>query len=262
MTIAQRPILEEFVDALAAQDIRIVDLSHPLSAATPMIQLPDPLVDAPGWTLRQIARYDEAGPMYYWNSFEGSEHMGTHFDAPVHWITGRDGLDVSQIAPEQLIGRAVVIDRTAEAAADPDYMLTVDDIRDFEAEHGALPPGSWLLLRTGWGARHENPASFVNASDDGTHWPGMEVDCARYLAFETEIIGYGVEHIGIDQGMAHLLDPMYPAHHFLLGAGKYGLASLAHLDQLPVTGAVLVAAPLRIAGGSGSPARVYALVAA
>jgi kynurenine formamidase len=102
----------------------------------------------------------------------------------------------------------------------------------------------------------------VNASDDGSHWPGMTVECARYLAEETQITGYGVEHIGIDWGMAHTLDPIYPAHHFLLGAGKYGLASLAQLDQLPVTGAILIAAPLRIAGGSGSPARVYALVAA
>jgi kynurenine formamidase len=137
----------------------------------------------------------------------------------------------------------------------------VDDIREFEAAHGAFPPYSWLLLRTGWSARHHDPASFVNAADDGSHWPGMDVECAQYLADETELTGYGVEHIGIDAGMGHTFEPMYPAHHFLLGAGKFGLASLANLDQLPVSGAVLIAAPLRIAGGSGSPARVYALVA-
>jgi kynurenine formamidase len=260
MSTAAKPMLERLVDALTAGEIEVVDLSHPLKATTPMIQLPEPLVDAPGWTLHRIAEYDEAGPMYYWNSFEGSEHMGTHFDAPVHWITGRDRLDVSEIPPAQLIGPAFVLDRTAQAAANADYLLTVDDIRQFESEHGRLPPGSWLLLRTGWAARHEDPRSFVNASDDGSHWPGMNVDCAQYLAHETRIAGYGVEHIGIDAGMGHMFDPLYPAHHYLLGAGKYGLASLAQLDRLPVTGAVVVAAPLRIAGGSGSPARVYALV--
>src|SRR5262249_4055931 len=117
MTATRESILERLLDALAGREVRVIDLSHPLSAATPMIHLPEPLVDAPGWTLRPISRYDDAGPMYYWNSFEGSEHMGTHFDAPVHWFTGRDGLDVSQIAPIQLIGRAFVLDRRAEAEA-------------------------------------------------------------------------------------------------------------------------------------------------
>jgi kynurenine formamidase len=261
MTIAQQPLLAQVIDAVAAGNVRVVDLSHPLSGTTPMIQLPDPLVDAPGWTLQPIAQYDEAGPMFYWNSFEGSEHMGTHFDAPVHWITGRDGLDVSNIPPTHLVGPAFVIDRTAQATADADYLLTVDDVRDFEAEHGRLPKGSWLLFHTGWSARHDDPSAFVNASDDGSHWPGMDVECARYLAEKTQIRGYGVEHIGIDAGMGHMLDPMYPAHHFLLGAGKYGLASLANLDHVPASGAVIIAAPLRIVGGSGSPTRVFALVA-
>jgi kynurenine formamidase len=259
--ISAEQLLDHLVRSVVGGQLELVDLSHPLTDTTPMIQLPPPLVEAPGWTLKEIARYNAAGPMYYWNAFEGSEHMGTHFDAPVHWITGKDGLDVSQIPVADLIGPAVVIDRTAEAASNADYLLTVDDILEFEESNGPLPKGGWLLLRTGWAMRHAEPERFVNAVGDGSHWPGMTVECAQHLAHETAITGYGVEHIGIDWGMAHTLDPMYPAHHFLLGAGKFGLASLAQLDRLPVVGSVLVAAPLRIVRGSGSPARVFALVA-
>jgi kynurenine formamidase len=247
------------VESLANRDIDVIDLSHPLSGATPMIELPPPLVNAPGWTLTPIAQYDAAGPMYYWNSVTGSEHMGTHFDAPIHWITGRNGQDASQIPGSSLIGPAYVIDRVAEVERDPDYLLTDDDIKAFEEEHGALPSGSWLLFRTGWAKRHDDPERFLNADDFGSHWPGVTVECASYLA-NSAIAGYGVEHIGIDWGMAHTLEPMYPAHHYLLGADKFGLASLANLDHLPATGSLLVAAPLRIVRGSGSPARVYALV--
>jgi kynurenine formamidase len=253
-------LLSQLLNAVKHGEIEVIDLSHPLSASTPMIQLPDPLVDAPGWTLKEISRYNAAGPIYYWNSFEGSEHMGTHFDAPVHWITGRDGLDVSQVPPTDLIGPAFVLDRTEEAARDADYLLTADEIRQFEAEHGPFPDGSWLLLRTGWAHRHGDNDAFVNAANDGSHWPGVDVECAQYLAQETKLTGYGVEHIGIDAGMAHVFDPPYPAHHYLLGAGKYGLASLARLDRLPVSGSILIPAPLRIVDGSGSPARIYALV--
>lgn len=248
------------VDSLAAGSTTVVDLSHALSASTPMISLPDPLTDAPGWKLSKISRYDKSGPMFYWNAFEGSEHMGTHFDAPVHWITGRDGRDVSQIDGSELIGDVFVVDRTREASEDPDYLLSIVDVEQFIEEHGPLTPGSWLVLRTGWGRRHKDPIAFLNADSEGSHWPGMEAECARYLAEQTQIRGYGVEHIGIDAGMAHTFQPPYPAHHYLLGAGKYGLASLAELHRLPLTGAVLVVAPLRIVSGSGSPARVYALV--
>jgi kynurenine formamidase len=160
-----------------------------------------------------------------------------------------------------LFGPVCVIDRVSETVRDPDYLLTADDVRAFESEFGSFEEGTWVLLRTGWAARHGDSTAFVNADERGSHWPGMTVECAEYLA-ATAIVGYGVEHIGIDWGMAHTLDPVYPAHHFLLGAGKFGLASLANLDKLPVKGALLIAAPLRIVGGSGSPARVYALLPA
>jgi kynurenine formamidase len=248
--------LDALVAALAEGSVEVVDLSHPLSERTPVIQLPEPFANTPGFERTELSRYDERGPAWYWNAISAGEHVGTHFDAPVHWITGRAGDDVAGVPPSRLVGPAVVVDRTAQAGRDPDYLLTLEDLR----AHEPLPAGGWLLLRTGWSARHHDREAFLNADETGPHWPGPSPELARYLAEETDLLGFGTEHVGIDAGIAHSFDPIYPAHHWLLGAGKYGLASLANLDRLPALGAVLVAAPLRIAGGSGSPVRVLALV--
>jgi kynurenine formamidase len=240
--------------ALTDETIQVLDLSVPLNGRTPMIDLPQPFAQAPGFSLNPLCEYDEYGPSWHWNSFTGSEHMGTHLDAPIHWITGRDGEDVSEIAPRRLLGPIVVIDRAEQAASDPDYLLTVEDVREIEP----LPDGAWLFMRTGWSARHSDPETFLNES----HWPGVGVECARYIAEHTPLRGYGCEQVGIDAGVAHSFDPIFPMHHYLLGAGKYGLASLGDLSGLPDVGAMLIAAPLRIEGGSGSPTRAYALVPA
>jgi kynurenine formamidase len=252
--------LTGLIDALADGTVEVVDLTQPLSEATPIIQLPPPFANTLAWKMQEISRYDERGPAWYWNSFEGGEHLGTHFDAPIHWITGQDMDDVSQVPPRNLIGPAVVIDKTEEAAADPDYLLTVDDIHAFEAEHGPLPAGGWLLYRTGWDARANDQHAFLNADDTGPHTPGMAIDTARWLAEQAPIVGVGVETVGTDAGAAHSFDPPFPCHSFLLGANKYGLTQLANLAKLPPTGAVLVVAPLKIVGGSGSPVRALALV--
>jgi kynurenine formamidase len=252
--------LSSLVNALSDGSVRIVDLSQPLSERTPVIVLPEPFTNTPGFTLRELNRYDDRGPSWYWNAFEAGEHVGTHIDAPVHWITGKDGDDVSQIPLTRLVGPAVVVDRVQEATADPDYLLSVDDVKEFEAEHGPLPEGSWLLYRTGWDARAHDQEAFLNADESGPHTPGMDVECARWLAEEAPIVGVGVETVGTDAGAAHSFDPAFPCHHFVLGAGKYGLTQLANLAELPPVGAVLVAAPLRIESGSGSPVRAFAFV--
>ena len=252
--------LSSLVEALAGGTVEVVDLTQPLSEATPIIQLPPPFANTPGWKLNEISRYDERGPAWYWNSFQGGEHVGTHLDAPIHWVTGQELDDVSQVPVRRLIGPAVVIDRTAEAAADPDFLLRIDDVRAFEADHGALPGGGWLLYRTGWDARAQDQHSFLNANDTGPHTPGIAIDCARWLAEEAPIVGIGVETVGTDAGAAHSFDPPFPCHTFMLGANKYGLTQLANLSKLPPTAAVLVVAPLKIVKGSGSPARALALV--
>jgi kynurenine formamidase len=253
-------VLDTFAEALAGGSIRIVDLTQPLSDATPVIKLPEPFVNTPGFSLRELSRYDDRGPAWYWNAFEAGEHVGTHLDAPVHWVTGRDREDVAEIPLERLIGPAVVVDKTAEAAADPDFLLSVDDLRGFEKEHGALPAGGWLLYRTGWDARANDQEAFLNADDSGPHTPGIDPDCARWLAEESRLVGLGVETVGTDAGAAHSFEPPFPCHSFVLGAGKYGLTQLANLAELPPTGAVVVVAPLKISQGSGSPVRAFALV--
>jgi kynurenine formamidase len=253
-------VVSQLAEALADGAVEVVDLSQPLAESTPLLQLPPPFSNTPGWKLHEISRFDERGPAWRWHWFEGGEHVGTHFDAPSHWISGRDGEDVSQVPPRRLVGPAVVIDKSAEAAANPDYLLTIEDIRGWEAQHGPLPEGGWLLLRSGWDARAHDQAAFLNANESGPHTPGIETQTARWLAEESPIIGIGVETVGTDAGTAHSFDPPFPCHYFMLGAGKYGLTQLANLDRLPPTGSVLIAAPLKITDGTGSPARVLALV--
>jgi kynurenine formamidase len=254
--------LDDLVESLGSGSVRVVDLTQPLSESTPIIQLPEPFVNTPGFKMEELSRYDERGPGWYWNRIEMGEHVGTHFDAPIHWVTGRDKEDLASIEPTRLIGPAVVVDKSAEAAVDPDFLLTVDHLKEFENEHGRFPQGGWLLVRTGWDARASDQAAFLNANETGPHTPGPDAECARWLAEESPFVGLGVETVGTDAGIAHGFDPAFPCHHFMHGAGKFGLTQLANLGQLPPTGALLVAAPLKIVNGSGSPARALALVPA
>ncbi len=178
----------------------------------------------------------------------------------MHWVTGRDGDDVARVPVRRLVAPAVVIDVTDRVAADPDFLLEIEHVRAWEAEHGPLPAGGWLLLRTGWDARANDQEAILNADETGPHTPGVSVACAKWLAEEAPIIGIGVETVGTDAGAAHSFEPAFPCHAYLLGADKYGLTQLRNLDRLPPAGAVVIAPPLPIVGGSGSPIRVLALV--
>jgi kynurenine formamidase len=253
-------VLNELLEALASGSVEVIDLTAPLSERTPVLRLPPPLANTQRFALQEISRYDERGPAWYWNDFSTGEHVGTHFDAPVHWATGQNGLDVSQVPPRQLIGPAVVIDKSTECASNPDFLLDVADVEEWQRQHGPLPQGGWLLFRSGWDQRAQDEQMFLNADATGSHTPGVSIAMARWLAEQAPIMGFGVETVGTDAGAAHSFDPPFPCHSFLLGAGKYGLTQLANLARLPTTGSVLVAAPLPIVHGSGSPARVLALV--
>ena len=149
---------------------------------------------------------------------------------------------------------------TAECAADPDFLVTVDWIERWEASHGRIPRGAWVLLRSGWSTRQG--AAFINADDNGPHSPGFHQTVSALLAGDRDVLGVGVETIGTDAGQAGRFDPPFPNHGTMHGAGKFGLASLCNLDRLPPTGAVIIAAPLKLVNGSGSPLRVIALVPA
>ncbi|SEF17923.1 cyclase family protein [Jiangella alba] len=251
-------VLSGLIEALVSGRVEIVDLTAPLSDQTPILELPPEFGQTARFELEEISRYDDRGPAWYWNNFRTGEHTGTHFDAPAHWVTGKDGAAIDAVPLTSFVAPAVVLDVTAQVAADPDFLIEIDHLRAFEAEHGALPDGGWLLCRTGWSAR-TTQAEMINNTATGPSSPGMSADCARWVAEESPLQGIGVETVGTDAGAAHSFDPAFPCHSYLLGNGKYGLAQLQNLDRLPPTGAVVVAAPLRIVGGSGSPARVLAL---
>jgi kynurenine formamidase len=253
-------VLEQLISAIKSETIEVIDLTARLESSTPVIQLPAPFANTVPFSLQEVSRYDERGPAWYWNNISTGEHTGTHFDAPVHWITGKDGTDVAGVPVGSLIAPAAVLDFSAEAAANPDFLLEPEHIRKWEAEHAPLPAGGWLFYRTGWDARSGSQQEFLNANETGPHTPGVSVACARWIAEEAPVIGIGVETVGTDAGTAHSFDPPFPCHSALLGAGKFGLTQLQNLAALPPTGAVVVAGPLPIVGGSGSPARVLALV--
>src|SRR5215207_4429329 len=128
----------------------------------------------------------------------------------------------------------------------------------WEQAHGRIPAGAWVLLRSGWSKRTD-PKRFLNVRDDGPHSPGFHKSTSQLLAKERDVLGVGVETVGTDAGQAGTFDPPFPNHATMHGAGKFGLASLMNLDQLPPAGAVVIAAPLKIVGGSGSPLRVLAI---
>lgn len=252
--------LSGLIGALAKGSLEVVDLTTPLSSNTPILRLPEPFSNTTGLSLSPVSNFDDVGPAWAWNDVTVGEHAGTHLDAPVHWITGRGGKSVDQIDPSRLVGPLVVIDKSDEVAANPDFMLEVEDFERWEQDHGKFPDNCWVIFRTGWSARCDSVDEFLNADQTGPHTPGVSVDGAKWLAWNVSVSGFGVETVGIDAGQAANLDPMFPVHSYLLGADKYGLTSLQHVEKLPTTGALLVVAPLPIVGGTGSPARAFALV--
>ena len=253
-------VLEGLTAALSDGSVQVIDLTTPLSSDTPILNLPQPLANTVGLSLKPVSNFDDAGPAWAWNDVTVGEHAGTHLDAPVHWITGRDGKSVDQIEPRRLVGRIAVIDKSAEAAQDPDFLLEPEHFDEWQLQHGQLPENCWVIFRTGWSARGGNPAAFVNADENGPHTPGVSVAAAKWIAGNDRISGFGVETVGIDAGQAATMDPMFPVHSFLLGADKYGITSLRNIERLPATGATLLVSPLPIVGGTGSPARVFAFV--
>jgi kynurenine formamidase len=254
------PLVADLIAALASGTVRVIDLTAPLSAETPTLRLPEQFGQTATFELDEISAYDERGPAWYWNNFRTGEHTGTHFDAPNHWVTGRDREDVASVPASRLVAPAAVLDFSAEAGKDPDFLLEIDHIKAWESQHGELPDGGWLLLRTGWDARSASQEDFLNADDTGPHTPGLSPACARWLAETSPVIGLGVETVGTDAGAAAGFEPMFPCHTLMHGQGKYGLTQLQNLALLPPQGTVLITAPLRIVRGSGSPARVLALV--
>ncbi len=253
-------ILSQLLEELNSGRLKIVDLTTPLGPDTPVIDLPPMFAASPGLTMVEISHYDNRGPAWYWNIITLGEHTGTHFDAPIHWVTGKDlpNNTTDTIPPRKFIGPACVIDVTADVQQSPDFLLTIDRVEAWEQEHGRIPTGAWVLIRTGWSHRQGREA-FLNVQADGSHSPGFHPSCSKFLAEQRDILGVGVETVGTDAGQAGGFDPPFPSHTFMHGAGRFGITSLINLEQLPPTGASVIAAPLKIVNGSGSPLRVIAI---
>jgi kynurenine formamidase len=253
-------LLTELVAQLTTGRLTVVDLTQTLGPATPVIGLPPQFGSSPGVTIETISRFDEKGPAWYWNTIRMGEHTGTHFDAPIHWITGKDlpNNACDTIPPRQFIGPACVIDVTSKVATNEDFLLMPEHIVAWEERNGKIPAGAWVLLRTGWSTRTD-PAAFLNVRDDGPHSPGFHKSASALLAHDRDVLGVGVETVGTDAGQAATFDPPFPNHGIMHGAGKFGLASLRNLDRLPPTGSIVIAAPLKLQSGSGSPLRVLAI---
>ncbi|MBP0614565.1 cyclase family protein [Jiella mangrovi] len=260
--MAQTQGLSGLAEMFLGGAVEIVDLTATLGPDTPLLKLPPELaVDTPKIEIHKISEYDKAGPFWAWNWLKVGEHSGTHFDAPHHWITGKDYSDgyTDTIPAQNFVAPVNVIDCSAETAADNDFLLTADGVKAWEAEHGEIKPGEWVVMRTDWHKRNGSEETFLNADETGPHSPGPSVDCIEYI-LSKGALGWGTECIGTDAGAAGGFEPPFPAHNLLHKANKYGLASLCNLDKLPPKGAVLIAAPLKIEHGTGSPVRALAMV--
>jgi kynurenine formamidase len=242
---------------LAAQTIdlaatKAVDLSHVFDART--IYWP---TEATGFELKQEHKgLTKGGFFYYANKFCAPEHGGTHIDAPMHFAESR--WTNSDIPLDRLIRRAVVIDIAAKADKNPDYRLTPEDVSEWERAHGRIPDGAIVLLRTGWSARWPDRKAYMGDDTPGDasnlHFPSFGAEAAALLVSERHVSLIGVDTASVDHGPSR----DFPVHRIVGAANVAGLENLTNLDQLPPTGAVVMAMPMKIAQGSGAPARVVA----
>lgn len=200
----------------------------------------------------------EAGFFYASNAICTPEHGGTHLDAPIHFAEGKRTAD--QIPLDQLMAPAVVIDVSAKAAADPDYRLTAEDVHAWEAKHGPIQKGTIVLLRTGWGKRWPDRKRYLGDDKPGDasnlHFPSYGAEAARYLVEQRKVGVLGVDTASIDHGPSK----DFIVHQIANGANVPGLENVASLEEVPETGAWVIALPMKIAGGSGGPVRIVALV--
>jgi kynurenine formamidase len=233
---------------------RIVDLSHAYNAET--LYWP---TSPTAFELERLAFGQTPGGWFYAaNAFASPEHGGTHLDAPIHFAEGR--LTADRIPLEKLVAPAVVIDVTAQAAADADYRLEPSDITAFERLHGTIAPGTIVLLRTGWSSRWPDARAYLGDDTPGDasnlHFPSYGEAAARLLVEERRVAALGADVASIDYGASQ----DFIVHRIAAAADVPGLENLTNLDQLPPTGAFVIALPMKIEGGSGGPVRVIALV--
>ncbi len=243
----------------APQDIlsrtRVVDLSHDFAADTIVWPTEKPFA-------LSVEHAGETPGGYYYaaNRFETAEHGGTHLDAPIHFSAG--GQTAEQIPVERFLGPGVVVDVRAAAAADPDHLASVADLEAWEAEHGKIPDGAIVLFHTGWSERWGDRTRYLGTDLEGAaavpqlHFPGIDPDAARWLAEKRRVAAVGIDTASIDRGQS----TDFQTHRILLGANVPAFENVDRLGEVPESGSLVVALPMKIRGGSGGPARIVALV--
>lgn len=237
----------QFFEQIRDGSLRMVDLTHILDDTSPNWPGDSPFHASVAATCRQDG--------YFVRNLRMAEHSGTHMDAPAHF--DRKGATVDQIATEKLLAPAVVIDVSRAVELNPEYRATAQDIENWVIAHGAIPSLAVVFFRTGWDKRWPSKEEYINADAEGVmHFPGLSAEAVRYLLERSHPAGIGIDTGSIDYGPSKDC----PVHHLALSAGLYCLENVANLDQLPTTGFSVIALPLRLGGGSGSPARVIAFV--
>ena len=240
--------------AKLATGMKIVDLTHDFDENT--VYWP---TDTRGFQLEQLASgHTEGGFFYSANAFCTAEHGGTHMDAPIHFF--EDGLAVNEVPLKNLVGPAVVIDVSDEAASNPEYRLTLTDVEAHEARHGAISQGAMVLLRTGWSARWPDARAYLGDDTPGDasklSFPSYGEEAAKFLIDEREVRVLGVDTASIDYGRS----TDFPVHRIAAAQQAVGLENLTRLETLPSAGFTVIALPMKIAGGSGGPVRVIAIL--
>jgi kynurenine formamidase len=245
--------------AAAAQAVdvtlhRLVDLTHPFGAQT--LYWP---TSPSAFRLERLAFGQTPGGYFYAaNTFSAPEHGGTHLDAPIHFAAG--GATADRIPLEQLVAPAVVIDVSAKATTDPVYRLTPDDVLAFERRHGRIRRGTIVLLRTGWSRRWPDRQAYFGDASPGDasklRFPSYGREAAELLVRDRGIAALGVDAASIDYGPS----TDFAVHRVAAAANVPGFENLTRLDELPPTGAIVIALPMKIEGGSGGPLRAIALV--
>jgi kynurenine formamidase len=231
--------------AVAAQDLRIVDLTHPLEEDMALWPGGEP------FRMERVVDYDQG---YRVHRFEMGENVGTHVDAPSHFIEGGPGIDA--IAPGKLVAELVIVDVRRQAARNPDYAVQPRDLVAHESQYGRIPEGSVVVAYTGWYERFSDPPRYANQDEAGTmHFPGWSREAAA-LAVERRAAGIGIDTLSIDPGNSR----DFAAHRLALGAGLYQLENLTNLEDVPLRGATVVVGVLPVRDGTQAPARVLALV--
>lgn len=234
---------------------RVLDLTYAFDAKSvywPTAQEFKLETDAEGMT--------EKGYYYSAYRYSAAEHGGTHLDAPVHFAKGHESVD--EIPVQQLIGAAVVIDVTKQCATNPDYLVSVADIEDWEKRNGRISPGTIVLLRTGFGKYYPDKKKYLGTEERGAaavaklHFPGLDPAAARWLTQNRSIKAIGLDTASIDYGQSTLFE----SHRILFDKNVPAFENVANLDQLPVKGFSVIALPMKIKGGSGGPLRIIALL--